>query len=86
MTTHKTRRDFYISEEGIKVAEELRLMVTDEAFMTGSSFSANTEKYGDNLIPFVDKHMAYLRDHPTINSRQYLSNLRLKTRLQRVQS
>lgn len=83
MATVKKRTDFFTSPEGLKVKEELRRMVEDEAFFTESSYSADFEKYTDNLIPFVDKHMNYLRTHPSVEIDHYLANLRLMTRLKR---
>lgn len=41
------------------------------------SFSANTTLYPDGQMPFVDKHIAYLMDHPKLDPEQYLANLRL---------
>jgi hypothetical protein len=56
---------------------KLRDMITDKALNTGTSYSANSELYPDNRIPFVDKHMAYLMEHPKLEVEHYLSNLRL---------
>lgn len=53
----------------------------DATFNTGPSYSANGDKYPDHSIPFVDKHMNYLRTHPSIDPQQYISNLRLMTRV-----
>ena len=83
MPTYKKKIDFITSDEGIITAELLRLMVLDEAFATEPSFSADSQTYPDNLIPFIDKHMMYLRSHPNTNPIQYISNLRLMTRLRR---
>lgn len=81
MATYKKKPDFMTSEAGIKAAEILNMMVLDDAYITQSSFSADSEKYADNLIPFVDKHLAYLRNHPATNPDHYLSNLKLMTRV-----
>lgn len=81
MASYKKRPDFFTSEEGIDTADALSDMVQDSAYMTDSSFSPNTEKYANNLIPFVDKHMKYLQSHPSTNAQQYLANLRLMTRI-----
>jgi len=80
MATVKKRVSFFESEEGIKIAEILRQMTVDSAFNTDSSYSANSVRYPDNLIPFVDKHMNYLNMHPNMDPYQYLANLRLMTR------
>lgn len=81
MATVKKRVNFFESETGLKVQEILSRMLEDGAFNTNSSYSADTNQYPDNLIPFVDKHMHYLNTHPNIDPQHYISNLRLLTRL-----
>lgn len=81
MATLKKRVSFFESVEGAEIQETLVLMTKDTAFNTGSSYSINTERYPDNQIPFVDKHMNYLNSHPAINPNHYIANLRLITRL-----
>lgn len=81
MATLKKRVSFFDSDEGLAIKQVLVRMVSDNTYHTASSYSANSVLYPDNLMPFVDKHMAYLNTHPTINPRQYLANLRLMTRL-----
>lgn len=83
MASHIKKADFITSEEGIRITEVLTLMVSDSGYMTESSYSADSEKYSDNLIPFIDKHLSYLRSHPNMNPDHYLSNLRLMTRIRR---
>ena len=56
-------------------------MVADEKYNTDSTYSSDTITYSDHLIPFVDKHMQYLIMHPSVDAEQYLSNLRLMTRV-----
>ena len=80
MSTYKKKPDFFVSEAGAKAREALIKMVSDETYSTEKSYSANTAEYPDNVISFVDKHMAYLRSHPQTDPEQYLSNLRLITR------
>lgn len=81
MATAKKRVDFYNSIDGIEIRKILVGMSQDMAFNTDSGYSANSQLYPDNLMPFVDKHMSYLNTHPNIDVRQYLANLRLMTRL-----
>lgn len=83
MPTLKKRANFIGSEEGLAIEHSLQQMDADVLYNTESSFSANNEQYPDNLIPFVDKHMNYLRTHPAVNPQHYLSNLRLMTRLRK---
>ena len=48
-----------------------------------SSYSANVALYPDGQIPFVEKHITYLLDHPKVDHSQYLSNLRLMLKTRR---
>ena len=60
------------------VREKLAAMEMDPRLhISPPSFSANAELYPDGNIPFVEKHIAYLMDHPKVDPDQYLSNLRL---------
>lgn len=81
MATQK-RVDFYHSEEGAEALELLTAMAEDAGFNTQSVYAVNTDKYPDNLMSFVEKHMAYLNTHPNVETRSYISNLRLMTRIQ----
>lgn len=83
MAVTKRNPDFLTSDEGVLAMQELTSMVLDENYVTDQSFIANSEKYTDHLIPFIDKHLAYLHNHPATNPQQYLSNLRLITRIRR---
>ena len=80
MASAKSRKDFPNTEEGKEVKTQLQQMVESNTYNTCSSYSANTSLYPDNLIPFVDKHMEYLINHPMIEANQYLSNIKLMTR------
>jgi hypothetical protein len=68
---------FLDSAEAIEIRVILKKMMTDPAFNTKSMYSPTAG--GDVL--FVDKHMDYLSQHPTLNVSHYLSNLRLMTRV-----
>jgi hypothetical protein len=81
MPTPTKRSNFFESELGMQIRLTLQQMVKDDKFNTGSGYSANSDLYPDNLIPFVDKHMNYLNSHPKLDSTKYLSNLRLMTRI-----
>lgn len=80
MYTLKRKNDFMQSEAGIEAYELLKQMVSDDKYHTDASYSANSELYPDNLIPFVEKHIDYLCAHSETNPGMYLSNLRLITR------
>lgn len=82
MATHK-RVDFYSSEEGTEAYQLLKAMEADENFITRAGYAADSEKYPDNLISFVEKHMNYLNTHPNTDMRSYIANLRLMSRVRR---
>ncbi len=81
MPIYKKKSDFFETEEGIEFEKTLVVMAKDSSYNTGPSYSANSELYPNNLIPFVNKHMDYLRNHPTTDPQHYLANLRLMTRI-----
>lgn len=81
MPTIRRKSDFFDSEEGIRVRQALIDMESDNDFNTEAGYSANTEVYANNRIPFVDKHMKYLSENQAVDLNQYLSNLRLMTRI-----
>lgn len=81
MPTYKKKTDFFETEEGKEFIENLHSMDADTKYNTDPSFSVNSELYPDNLMPFVDKHINYVRSHPSTDPRHYLANLRLMTRL-----
>lgn len=81
MPTYKKKPDFFSSEEGLLAFRVLEAMVGDDKYHTEAGYSANSVLYPNNLIPFVDKHMLYLRNHPSIDPQQYIANLRLMTKI-----
>lgn len=81
MSGAKKKNCFIDDIEATEIERRLRAMVEDTSFNTESGYSSNGILYPDNIMPFVDKHMAYLRSHSGINPQQYLSNLRLMTRI-----
>ncbi|MFZ1324009.1 MAG: hypothetical protein WAQ57_02505 [Candidatus Saccharimonadales bacterium] len=81
MSTYKKKPNFLTSEEGVEAVKVLHAMVLDDSYRTEPSFSLDTEHYPDNLIPFIDKHMLYLRSHPNTEPRHYLSNLKMMTKI-----
>ncbi len=81
MSSYKKKPNLFETEEGLEVQESLKAMAKNKMYNTESSYSANSELYPDNLIPFVAKHMEYLRTHPATDPQHYLSNLRLMTRV-----
>ena len=80
MPSTKKRSNFFDSEEGLKARQALEALVDSEGYNTNDGYSSDAEKYPDGVMPFVDKHMEYLRTHPMISVDHYLANLRLRTR------
>jgi hypothetical protein len=83
MAMSMSAQGFLLTEVGMAFRDQLIEMVKSGDYYTDSTFSANLEQYPDSLIPFVDKHVRYMQLHPTTNPDQYLSNLRLMTRIKK---
>lgn len=81
MPTIKKKDYLNNTEESIAIEQTLQDMVNSTTYHTESSYSADGINYPEGSIPFIDKHMKYLRSHPTTDPQQYLSNLRLMTRV-----
>jgi hypothetical protein len=81
MRTSNKRSHFLETQEAIEVRQKLQFMASSNLYNTASSFTVNDTEYPDNLMPFLDKHMNYLNDHPKLDSGMYLANLRLMTRI-----
>ncbi len=79
MSTVKKKSSFFGSEVAIQIEQTLRSMAEDVRYNTDSTYSADAVQYPNNLIPFVDKHMNYLKTHPSVDPHHYVSNLRLMT-------
>lgn len=80
MATFKTRSGYLESAEANATRQILRFMMISDKYNTESSYSTNSSRYPDNVIPFVDKHMNYLNVHPKLDASMYIANLRLMTR------
>lgn len=62
------------------ITSRLRTMLDDPALITKSMFRVDESVYPDNQMPFVDYHVAYLKQNQNINPDHYLSNLRIRIR------
>ena len=61
-----------------EVRQTLQDMETNPVLNTRTTtYSANVKLYPDGQMPFVEKHIAYLMNHPKLDPQQYLANLRL---------
>ncbi len=77
----KRGSDYPDSEEGRDIRQKLLSMAASTTYNTTSTYSANNQVYPDNLIPFVDKHMNYIMNHPNIEASKYLANIKLISRV-----
>jgi len=77
MSSPIQKKLFFESEEGVWLRNELLSMVKSSDYNTRSTY---TTQSSDQLL-FVDKHMNYMSNYPNINRKQYLSNLKLKTKM-----
>lgn len=68
----------YLKSDTAKdVRKELQAMFENPNYCTESSYSPSSE----DPVSFVNKHLRYLSMHQKINHQQYLSNLRLMTKV-----
>lgn len=81
MASLRTRSSFFETEEGKVIKQKLEQMVGNETYNTGKSYSSNSVLYPDNRLPFVDKHMNYIVNHPSLDANMYLANIRLMTKV-----
>lgn len=77
VTITSKKRAFFTSKEGEWLRDELVAMVRNTQYNTKPTYTT----ISDDELLFVDKHMNYVSSYPNINPRQYLSNLKLKTKL-----
>lgn len=65
------------SEQGMRLRALLVEMTQNENYNTRTTYST-IDKDG---ISFVEKHMKYMSLYPNLNHKQYISNLKLKTKI-----
>lgn len=74
----KQRQQVFLqSKAAIEIREQLLSMESDPAFNTRSTYVPGLKAD----MSFADKHFAYISTHQYIKPQDYMSNLRLKTRL-----
>jgi hypothetical protein len=81
MAVVKKKSDFIDSEEGLAVRKILEEMTNDVGYHTVPTYNPNIAKYPDNEMTFTEKHLAYISSHPELDTRIYLSNLKLMTKI-----
>lgn len=73
------QKEFLDSEAGSNARRELKKMDGDPMYNTRSKFTP----LQNQALSFVDRHMKYLSEHPKLDPKHYLANIRLMTRLKR---
>lgn len=63
-----------------EIITELEHMQVDKGLVTKSAYRANSELWPGNRISFIESHMAYIKLHPSVDPRHYISNLKLMLR------
>lgn len=64
-----------------EISEILAQMEKDTTYNTMPVYSSNLNLYPDNVMSFREKHMAYIKAHKVTNPSQYISNLKLMTKI-----
>ncbi len=64
----------------IEIVTELKNLQNSKLYLTEPTYRGNAEKWPNNQISFIDFHLAYLKLHPSLNPRHYISNLKLTLR------
>lgn len=75
----ESRRVFLASAEAMWAKEQLQMLVEDSKYNTPDKPSYASPEL--EPLSFVDWNLIYLCEHPQIRVADYLSNVRLKTRL-----
>lgn len=72
-----SRQEFLNSEGARILREQLEAMVEDPGYNTATRYSLVVTEGSQ----FVEKHMLYMANHPSMNHDQYLSNIKLMTKV-----
>lgn len=81
MRSTAQKKLFFESPEGRALRQELTEIFNDPAHNTKSTYTAASL----DRLSFIDKHMNYMGNFPDMNHRQYVSNIKLMTRMGKVQ-
>lgn len=58
-----------------EVTEKLKLLEADPSMQTNDTYSPAAGEFNGSRMPFVDRHLLYLRKHKNVDPDQYISNL-----------
>lgn len=59
----------------------LKTLEDDPTMNTAGRYSPSATDWPDNILPFREVHMAYLRKNKAVNPAHYLSNLELMIKI-----
>jgi hypothetical protein len=76
--TTQRAQEFLVSSEGLAAYAALVEMESNAGYKTLATYSPRSE---NGHLSFIDKHMGYLCTHLGVNADQYVSNLRLITKV-----
>ena len=71
------QKEFFGSSDAVLARAQLKLMDKNPRYNTCLLYFSSKEEG----LSFVNKHMLYLSTHPTISVQQYISNLKLKSKI-----
>ncbi len=80
MTNTQSRQKFLASDEAEAFRRDLLAIAADPLYNTESIYTTMEETESS---VFVQKHMSYLSNNLNITPEQYLSNLKLRTRIRK---
>lgn len=76
LTANEYKRNYLVSEDAVEAKAQLEAMVLNPMYNTRSFYTPQQEAD----FSFVEKHLAYLSEHPKLSTQTYLANLRLMTK------
>jgi hypothetical protein len=79
MSTLVSRQQFLQSEKATILRKELQAMEKDPAYNTYVRYTL----VASNGSQFVNKHMTYMANHLQMDHSQYVSNVKLMTKLRK---
>ncbi len=80
MPTIKSKVNFD-PEVDRQIVRELTDMTSSLSYRTEPCYSADNSHFPDHRMSFVDKHLRYLKSHPSLDPFKYVANLKLMTKI-----
>lgn len=64
-----------------EIIERLKVLENDPKMKTESIYSPAATEWPNSRLPFIERHLVYLRAHKTVNPEHYISNLALMIKI-----